>query len=157
MCPSCVYMLCEHSVTCLCALQLGYVSINLAEFAGAGVVQRKYLLESYNEHKHKPDNSILRVKVALRQTSGDVLFKACVSPHSTPVTFVLSLCRPRPPVWEISEPEQDEGIQADLHSSRRVSLSNTRVSTASTHSGVSTGQQLCGTGPAMGGWNELNV
>ena len=67
--------------TCLYILQLGYVPINLAEFAGAGVVQRKYLLESYNEHKHKPDNSILRVKVALRQTSGDVLFKACVSLH----------------------------------------------------------------------------
>lgn len=58
--------------------QLGYVQINLAEFAGAGIVQRKYLLESYNEHKHKPDNSILRVKVILRQTSGDVLFKALV-------------------------------------------------------------------------------
>lgn len=43
------------------------------------MVQRKYLLESYNEHKHKPDNSILRVKVILRQTSGDVLFKALVS------------------------------------------------------------------------------
>lgn len=56
--------------------QLGYVRINLAEFAGAGVVQRKYLLESYNEHKHKPDNSILRVKIMLKQTSGDVLFKA---------------------------------------------------------------------------------
>lgn len=56
--------------------QLGYVRINLAEFAGAGVVQRKYLLDSYNEHKHKPDNSILRVKIMLKQTSGDVLFKA---------------------------------------------------------------------------------
>lgn len=41
-------------------------------------MQRKYLLESYNENKHKPDNSILRVKLALRQTSGDVLFKAYV-------------------------------------------------------------------------------
>lgn len=102
--------------------KLGYVPINMAEFAGAGVVQRKYLLESYNEHKHKPDNSILRVKVMLRQTSGDVLFKA-----------------PRPPVWELSEPEQDEGIQADLQSSRRVSHSNVRASTASTLSGVSTG------------------
>ena len=56
--------------------QLGFVRVNLAEFAGAGVVQRKYLLESYNEHKHKPDNSILRIKVMLKQTSGDVLFKA---------------------------------------------------------------------------------
>ena len=55
-------------------IQLGYVPINLSEFARAGVVQRKYLLESYNEHKHKPDNSVLRVKVMLRHTciSGDV-------------------------------------------------------------------------------------
>ena len=68
-------------------IQLGYVPINLSEFAGAGVVQRKYLLESYNEHKHKPDNSILRVKVMLRQISGDVLFKAYVSP------FLLMKCK----------------------------------------------------------------
>lgn len=56
--------------------QLGFVKINLAEYAGAGTTQRKYLLESYNENKHKPDNSILKVRIALRQTSGDVLFKA---------------------------------------------------------------------------------
>ena len=57
-------------------IQLGYVKINLAEYAGAGDMQRKYLLESYNERLHKPDNSILKVKICLRQTSGDVLFKA---------------------------------------------------------------------------------
>ena len=56
--------------------QLGFVKLNLAEYAGAGETQRKYLLESYNENKHKPDNSILKVKIFLRQTSGDVLFKA---------------------------------------------------------------------------------
>ena len=57
-------------------IQLGFVKLNLAEYAGAGETQRKYLLESYNENKHKPDNSILKVKISLRQTSGDVLFKA---------------------------------------------------------------------------------
>ena len=56
--------------------QLGFVKLNLAEYAGAGETQRKYLLESYNENKHKPDNYILKVKIFLRQTSGDVLFKA---------------------------------------------------------------------------------
>ena len=56
--------------------QHGYVKINLAEYAGAGDTQRKYLLESYNERLHKPDNSILKVKISLKQTSGDVLFKA---------------------------------------------------------------------------------
>ena len=56
--------------------QLGYVKINLAEYAGSGDTQRKYLLESYNERVHKPDNSILKVKISLKQTSGDVVFKA---------------------------------------------------------------------------------
>lgn len=76
--------------------QLGYVQINLAEFAGAGMVQRKYLLESYNEHKHKPDNSILRVKVVLRQTSGDVLFKACVSLISIHFSFISLISQSSP-------------------------------------------------------------
>lgn len=69
---------------------------------------------------------------------------------------LLLLClpcnRPRPPVWEISEPEQDEGIQADLQSVRnrdRLSYTNIRASTASTLSGLSTGQQdtLCSSCP----------
>ena len=61
--------------------------------------------------------------------------------------LAIPLCSPRPPVWEISEPEQDEGIQVDLQSTRRVSHSNIRASTASTLSGVSIGQaeraQVC--------------
>ena len=49
--------------------------MNLSEYAGAGATQKKYLLESYNENKHKPDNSILQVTITLKQTSGDSLFK----------------------------------------------------------------------------------
>ena len=41
--------------------QLGYVDVNLAEFAGSGATCRNYLLQSYNEKKRKPDNSILKV------------------------------------------------------------------------------------------------
>lgn len=37
------------------------MKINLAEYAGAGEMERKYLLESYNESKHKPDNSVIKV------------------------------------------------------------------------------------------------
>lgn len=71
--PICTYpcLTLSHAHT-----QLGFVKLNLAEYAGAGETQRKYLLESYNENKHKPDNSILKIKISLRQTSGDVLFKA---------------------------------------------------------------------------------
>ena len=58
------------------SLQLGYVNVNLAEYAGAGLTQRKYLLQSYGEHKQRADNSILKVSVCMKQTSGDVVFKA---------------------------------------------------------------------------------
>lgn len=43
--------------------QLGFVKINLSEFAGAGKKPGKYLLQSYNDTKHKPDNSLLRVHI----------------------------------------------------------------------------------------------
>ena len=56
--------------------KLGYVDVNLAEYAGAGLTQRKYLLQSYSEHKQRTDNSILKVSVCMKQTSGDVVFKA---------------------------------------------------------------------------------
>ena len=102
--------------------KLGYVKINLAEYAGAGVRQRKYLLESYNENKHKPDNSLVKVKVYLRLTSGDILFKA-------PETKVH--------VWEMGD--EDEGFQDWLSMYSRGSENTPRASTGSTMSFVSIG------------------
>lgn len=55
------------------SLQLGYVDINLAEFAGAGATCRNYLLQSYNEKKRKPDNSIVKVKVNYLYSSFDAI------------------------------------------------------------------------------------
>ena len=43
--------------------QLGYVDLNLAEYAGAKDCQRRYLLTSYNDNKRRPDNSILKVSI----------------------------------------------------------------------------------------------
>jgi len=47
---------------------LGYADINLAEFAGAGATCRSYLLQSYNEKKRKPDNSIVKVKLVTKDS-----------------------------------------------------------------------------------------
>ena len=74
--PSLVMSFLVYYIISYSSNQLGYVKINLAEYAGSGDTQRKYLLESYNERVHKPDNSILKVKISLKQTSGDVVFKA---------------------------------------------------------------------------------
>ena len=50
-------------------MQLGFVRINLAEFAGGGIKEAKLLLDSYNESKRKPDNSVIKVRPAEQLTA----------------------------------------------------------------------------------------
>lgn len=54
--------------------KLGFIDLNLAEFAGAGSTSRRCLLEGYDT-RHRQDNSILRVNLKMHMVSGDVLFK----------------------------------------------------------------------------------
>ncbi|CAH1786845.1 unnamed protein product [Owenia fusiformis] len=54
--------------------KLGFVDVNLSEFAGAGVTSRRCLLEGYDS-KHRQDNSILTVSINMTLLSGDPLFK----------------------------------------------------------------------------------
>ncbi|XP_022238440.1 protein FAM102A-like isoform X2 [Limulus polyphemus] len=56
-------------------LKLGFVDLNLAESAGAGVHIRRCLLEGYGA-KHRQDNSILQVTLQMTLLSGDPCFKA---------------------------------------------------------------------------------
>ncbi|KAL5280303.1 hypothetical protein ACFFRR_004342 [Megaselia abdita] len=55
--------------------KLGYIDLNLAEFAGSGLTSRRFLLEGYDQ-RHRLDNSMLRVTIKLHMISGDILFKA---------------------------------------------------------------------------------
>lgn len=55
--------------------KLGFIDINLAEFAGAGLTSRRFLLEGYDS-RHRLDNSMLRVSIKMHMLSGDILFKA---------------------------------------------------------------------------------
>ncbi|CAH1272454.1 FAM102B [Branchiostoma lanceolatum] len=55
--------------------KLGFVDVNLGEFAGSGITSRRYLLEGYDS-KHRQDNSILKVNIAMTLLSGDPCFKA---------------------------------------------------------------------------------
>ncbi|XP_064616459.1 early estrogen-induced gene 1 protein-like isoform X2 [Liolophura sinensis] len=54
--------------------KLGYADINLAQFAGAGMMSRRYLLEGY-DYKHRQDNSTLKVTIDMSLVSGDPVFK----------------------------------------------------------------------------------
>ena len=55
--------------------KLGFADINLAEFAGSGAQNRRFLLEGYDS-KHRQDNSTLKVTMNVSLLSGDPVFKA---------------------------------------------------------------------------------
>ncbi|XP_060706319.1 early estrogen-induced gene 1 protein-like [Hemiscyllium ocellatum] len=61
-------------------VKLGFVDLNLAEFAGSGSTARCYILEGYDTKKTRQDNSILKVSISLQLLSGDPCFK---TPPST--------------------------------------------------------------------------
>ena len=54
--------------------KLGFIDLNLAEFAGSGSTTRRCLLEGYDA-RHRQDNSMLRVTIKMHMLSGDILFK----------------------------------------------------------------------------------
>lgn len=62
--------------------KLGFIDLNLAEFAGAGITPRRCLLEGYHT-RQRQDNSMLRIKVKMTMLSGDILFKAPPSSMKT--------------------------------------------------------------------------
>ena len=52
------------------------MDMNLAEYAGAGMVTRHYILEGYNEKKgNRQDNCILKISATMTLTSGDPVYK----------------------------------------------------------------------------------
>lgn len=58
--------------------KLGFVDLNLAQFAGAGQQKRRFLLEGYDA-KHRQDNSTIKIMVELSLIAGDPVFKVPTS------------------------------------------------------------------------------
>ncbi|XP_078073355.1 early estrogen-induced gene 1 protein-like [Mustelus asterias] len=56
-------------------MKLGFVDLNLAEFAGAGSTTRCYILEGYDTKNRRQDNSILKVSISMQLLLGDPCFK----------------------------------------------------------------------------------
>lgn len=54
--------------------KLGFVDLNLAEYAGSGEVSKKALLEGYDA-RHRQDNSMLKFSLKMSSLSGDILFR----------------------------------------------------------------------------------
>ena len=55
--------------------KLGYVDMDLTEFAGAGLTCKRCLLDAYSNSQRRCDNSSLKVSVEMTLLSGDPLFK----------------------------------------------------------------------------------
>ena len=76
-----------YNAICLCVCQelkggrsyqkLGYVDVNLAQFAGAGRTSRRYVLDGYSD-RNRQDNSTLSIIVDMTLLSGDPCFKVFV-------------------------------------------------------------------------------
>ncbi|CAH3025569.1 unnamed protein product [Porites evermanni] len=66
---------------------LGFVDVNLAEFAGSATTTKRYILEGYGDKTQlRQDNSILEVEVSMQLRSGDPLFKVPHAPSHNQVT-----------------------------------------------------------------------
>ncbi|XP_046903983.1 protein FAM102A isoform X2 [Hypomesus transpacificus] len=59
--------------------KLGFIDLNMAEFAGSGSTARCCLLEGYDTKNTRQDNSILKVSIGMTLLSGDPCFKASPS------------------------------------------------------------------------------
>lgn len=59
--------------------KLGFVDLNLAEFAGCGLVTKRYLLDGYDTKNSRQDNSTLKVSIDMALLTGDPLFKRPLS------------------------------------------------------------------------------
>ncbi|XP_073243210.1 EEIG family member 2-like isoform X2 [Porites lutea] len=68
-------------------IKLGFVDVNLAEFAGSATTTKRYILEGYGDKTQlRQDNSILEVEVSMQLRSGDPLFKVPHAPSHNQVT-----------------------------------------------------------------------
>lgn len=68
-------------------IKLGFVDVNLAEFAGSATTMKRYILEGYGDKTQlRQDNSILEVEVSMQLISGDPLFKVPYAPSHNQVT-----------------------------------------------------------------------
>ena len=54
--------------------KIGFVDIDLAEYAGAGPTTQRYILQAYDLN-HRLDNSLLQVTLNITLKEGDTIFQ----------------------------------------------------------------------------------
>merc|ERR1719322_1484545 len=53
--------------------KLGYVDVNLSEYAGAGPSTQRYILQAYDS-SHRMDNSMIQLSLNITLVEGDIIF-----------------------------------------------------------------------------------
>ncbi|XP_064844773.1 EEIG family member 2-like [Oncorhynchus masou masou] len=91
--------------------KVGYVDLNLSEYAGSGYVTRHCLLEGYMNKDNKLDNSLLKVGLHMQLLQGDPCFRVPTQ-HSLPSGTLSSenVEQPRESTSSHSEPGSSEDI-----------------------------------------------
>ena len=54
--------------------KIGFVDLNLAEYAGAGPTTQRYILQAYDQN-HRLDNSLLQITLNIVLKEGDLVFQ----------------------------------------------------------------------------------
>ncbi|XP_078384558.1 EEIG family member 2-like isoform X2 [Oculina patagonica] len=112
-------------------IKLGFVDINLAEFAGsASFTTKRYILEGYEDKTLRQDNSILEVEVSMQLTSGDPLFKVPYAPSHNQVT--TETAENRAPPSDHSEHESANGTTSGAEARKSI-LSSSPGSVSESH------------------------
>merc|ERR1719245_628801 len=58
--------------------KLGFVDVNLAEYAGAGPNTRRYILQAYDS-SHRMDNSMVQISMNITLKDGPLIFRRPVT------------------------------------------------------------------------------
>lgn len=144
--------------------KLGFIDLNLAEYAGSGETSRRFLLEGYDS-RHRLDNSMLRVSIKLHMVSGDIVFKAWVTQcQSVTVShpqvcvlfiiiyflYIYILCSPTPSLKsKQSKPSVDDLVNDVAFSGLQTPTATVLPSIGSGSGGTSV--PLGGSGATLGG------
>lgn len=116
--------------------KLGFVDLNLAEYAGQGLKSKKTILEGYDT-RCRQDNSMLLVTIKMHMISGDILFKVPSSKTQLPSEEDLdhATLKSQSQTANLGTSSTNPNVMTSTTSSRQTANSKDDASIASGSSG----------------------
>ncbi|XP_023326620.1 protein FAM102B-like isoform X2 [Eurytemora carolleeae] len=103
--------------------KIGFVDVDLAEYAGAGPSTQRYILQAYDQH-HRLDNSMLQITLNITLKEGDLVFQR-------PLTRQQPILLPG---------EEDAALALSVNTRTMLTLSDLAQDTTHTRNSSSTSQ-----------------